>query len=406
MATQPPDSPGALPADNRHISAVFGLWYNRDSISQSQDSTRQTTHCLPQSSLNPNCNQTPESRLRAPNRRYQTTMKPWEYIVAAAVLVVCLVGGIWLGRAVAPEPVIGVVRFEAVIDFFTAQQMIELLEEARRDPRVAGVVVEILSPGGYATSSESIFYSMLKLRAEKPLVVAIDGLAVSGGYYMAAAGNRIYAPGSSYVGNIGSRGSRPTDPYIAPEELASGPFKLTGGSRFDRIHQFDLVKENFLQNVVHQRRNAALNPLQADPDVLAEARFYLGSEAVALGLVDAEGGLSDAIQAAAELAGVRAHSVVNLVDYFYGPPTGLVYADFQGAIQNMLQTAPPDAVFLLDSRMPLPGLGEDSAIDRHLMELRRIAPARLERPATSSATSAADPGALSVPFTLPQATGQ
>ncbi|MEX1021006.1 MAG: S49 family peptidase [Litorilinea sp.] len=305
-------------------------------------------------------------------------MKPWEIITAAVVLLAALGGGIWLARTVAPEPVIGVVRFEAVIDFATAQQMIDLLEEARQDPRVAGVVVEILSPGGYATSSESIFYSMLQLRAEKPLVVAIDGMAVSGGYYMAAAGNRIYAPGSAYVGNIGSRGPRPTDPYIAPDELASGPFKLTGGSRFDRIHQFDLVKENFLQNVVHQRRNAEMNPLQASPEVLGEARFYLGSEAVALGLIDAEGGLSDAILAAAELAGVSSYSVVRLIDYLYGPPATLVYSDFAAAIQAMLQTAPPDVVFLLDSRMPLTGLGEDSAIDRHLMNLRRIAPARLD----------------------------
>lgn len=305
-------------------------------------------------------------------------MKLWETISAMVFLLACLGGGLWLGRAVAPEPVIGVVRFEAVIDFATAQQMIELLEEARQDPRVAGVVVEILSPGGLATSSESIFYSMLKLRAEKPLVVAIDGMAVSGGYYMAAASNRIYTPASAYIGNIGSRGPRPTDPYLAPDELASGPFKLTGGSRFDRIHQFDLVAENFLQNVVHQRQNAELTPLQADPATLAEARFYLGSEAIALGLADAEGGITDAIAAAAELAGVPTYAVLDLIEAYYEPPAGLVYSDFPAAIQAMLQTAPPDAAFLLDSRMPLPGLGENSAVDRHLMNLRRVAPARLD----------------------------
>jgi protease IV len=305
-------------------------------------------------------------------------MRTCEYAAGVVLLLVCLAGGLVLGRAVAPQPVIGVVRFEAIIDFYTAQQLIEVLEAARQDDRVAGVVVEILSPGGYATSSESIFYSMLRLRAEKPLVVVIDGLAVSGGYYMAAAGNRIYAPASSYVGNIGTRGSRPVDPYIASEEMVSGPYKLTGGSRFDRIYQFNVVRDNFLNNVVYQRQNAVLTPLQSDPAVLAEGRFYLGSEAVALGLVDAEGGMSDAIQAAAELAAVPDYSVVRLVDYLNRDQNRLIQSDFSGAIKQMIETAPPDTVFLIDSRMQLMGLAENSEVDRHLMNLRRIAPARLD----------------------------
>lgn len=328
-------------------------------------------------------------------------MKTWEYVATVILLLAALVGGLWLSRALAPQPVIAVVRFEAIIDFFTAEQMTNLLEDARQDPRIAGVVIEIMSPGGYATSSENIYYSMLKLRAEKPLVVAIDGLAVSGGYYMAAAANRIYAPGSAYVGNIGSRGARPADPYIAPDELASGPYKLTGGSRFDRIHQFDLVKDNFLENVVFQRRNAQMTPLQVDPAVLGEARFYLGREAIALGLIDAEGGVNDAIDAAAELAGVRSYSVVRLVDYLRQSQTGLVQDDFSAGIQSMLQTAPPDAVFLLDSRMPLPGLGENTALDRHLMNLRRVAPAHID--AFSDLTPNLQPDDL--PDVLPQSSG-
>ncbi len=129
---------------------------------------------------------------------------------------------------------IGIARFAAEIDFDTASQLVDLLETARTDDRVAGVVLEILSPGGFATSSETLYYTLLKLREQKPLVVVIDGLAASGGYYMAAAGNRIYAPASAYVGNVGTRGGRPSDPSIAPDELSSGPYKLEGGSRFDQ----------------------------------------------------------------------------------------------------------------------------------------------------------------------------
>ena len=225
-----------------------------------------------------------------------------------AFLLVCLLVGIALGGWLMPEPLVGVVRFDSAIDFATASDLIDVLESARQDDRVAAVVLELASPGGLATSSESIFYTMMRLRAEKPVVVVVDGIAVSGGYYMAAAANRIYAPASSYVGNVGTRGPRPGDPTLAPEEMSSGPYKLSGGSRFDRIHQLDLVRAAFLDNVVHLRRNAESNPLKTDPDTVGEGRIYLGSEAIAIGMVDFEGGRSDAILGAAELAGLRRYS--------------------------------------------------------------------------------------------------
>ncbi|RIK40487.1 MAG: hypothetical protein DCC57_19505, partial [Chloroflexi bacterium] len=161
-------------------------------------------------------------------------MKARELLVWVGVLLVCLGAGIALGRWAAPEPVIGLIRFNAAIEPVAATELIDLLESTRQDSRVAGVVLEISSPGGLATSAESIFYTMLRLRQEKPVVVFIDGIAVSGGYYMAAAGSRIFTTGSAYVGNIGARGERPTDPTLAPGEQSSGPYKLSGGSRFDR----------------------------------------------------------------------------------------------------------------------------------------------------------------------------
>ncbi|MCB0072147.1 MAG: S49 family peptidase [Caldilineaceae bacterium] len=317
----------------------------------------------------------------------------WGYLVAAIFLVICLVLGIGLAAWYAPQPVIGVVRFEDVIDFNTATELINLLEAARDDGRVAGVAMEILSPGGLATSSESAFYTMLKLREEKPLVVAIDGLAVSGGYYMAVAGNRIYAPSSSYVGNVGTRGPRPSDPAISPDELSSGPFKLSGGDRFDRIQQLELVKEAFVGNVVHQRSNAELNPLTIDAATVAEARIYLGSEAVAVGLVDAEGGISDAIAAAAELAGVDNYQVVNLREFLDMVPEAPPTPEIAASVTRMMNSAPPDAVFLLDSRMALPQAAAASDLDKQLMRLRNVDPATLSatyRPLETAPPTAGD----------------
>lgn len=321
--------------------------------------------------------------------------KSWEYVIAAVALTVCLLVGLALGVWFAPKPTIGLLRFEGAIDLGSAESLINALEEARQDDQVAAVVLELASPGGLATSSESIYYTLLKLRAEKPLVVVVDGMAVSGGYYIASAANRIFAPASAYVGNVGTRGPKPNDPELAPEEMSSGPYKLSGGSRFDRIQQLDRVKDAFVRNVVHQRENAQLNPLQIDAPTVAEARIYLGSEAVALGLIDAEGGRTDAIAAAAELAKLRDFTVVDLLERSAADES-MIEPDYRSAVKRMVETAPPDAVFLLDSRIPLPGLQESSEVERHLLHLRAIAPASLETvplnaPRSSTSSQPAEP---------------
>lgn len=280
-------------------------------------------------------------------------VRGWEVALALVVLATCLLGGLALAERQAPGPVIGVLQFSAPINFATADQLVKLMEAAQRDPNVAAVVLEVSSPGGYATSSETIYYTLLNFREDKPLVVVVNGLAASGGYYMAVAGNRIYASPSSYVGNVGTRGSRPTDPTLAPDELTSGPYKLEGGSRFEQIRQLDLVRNAFLSNVVTQRTHAEVNPLKISAAEIAEARIYLGSEALALGLIDGEGSRIEGIEAAAALAGLKRYRVVDLPTHLNLEPIP-VTDDLFGAAQSLLAEAPPGAVLMLDSRIPFP----------------------------------------------------
>ena len=304
-------------------------------------------------------------------------MNRWEYLTWAGILAICLVVGVMVGQWAAPEPVVGIVRFDGAIDFYTSDRLVNLLEKARQDPTVGAVVLEMRSPGGVATSSENVFYSMLRLRAEKPLVVVIDGMAASGGYYMAAAANRIYAPASAYVGNIGTRGPRPSDPFISPDELSSGPYKFAGGSRFDQINQLNLIKEGFVNNVIAQRLNSPVNPLTLDKSTIEEGRLYLGSEAVAVGLIDLEGARSDGILGAAEIAGLRRYRVVQL-DTYLGLPMQ-AQENYMATITEMTENAGPDTVFLLDSRIPLPGMMDGNAVEEHMLHLRDISPASWER---------------------------
>jgi protease-4 len=280
----------------------------------------------------------------------------WETLATVTFLIACLATGLVLGELYAPKPVIGVVRLEGLIDFASAQQMGAILDAARQDDRVVGVVMEISSPGGGAGSSEKLYHAMLQLRQQKPLVVAIDGIATSGGYYMAVAGSKIYAPPSAEVGNVGAFIGRPFDPEIWPDLLTTGPYKLSGGSRFDRVRRLELTKEAFVGSVVHQRGQSPYNPLQIDARTVAEAHIYLGSEALAIGLIDAHGSRSDAILDAAEMAGVKKYQVVELTDYL-----GLPF-ESGSDVQSLIEDALPGTVFLLDSRIPLAGNVQETLV--------------------------------------------
>jgi len=77
------------------------------------------------------------------------------------------------------------------------------------------------------------------------------------------------------------------------------------------------------------------------------------------------------------LAGLRRYDVVNLLDYLASRDAPPLQGDYDQAVKAMVETAPPDAVFLLDSRIPLPGLHDSTDVERHLLRLREIAPASL-----------------------------
>ena len=83
--------------------------------------------------------------------------------------------------------------------------VVQAIREAARDDRVRAVVVYVNSPGGSASASEAIHSALRSLDTEKPVVVAMGPVAASGGYYVAAAADRIYVTRSSIVGSVGVR---------------------------------------------------------------------------------------------------------------------------------------------------------------------------------------------------------
>ncbi len=229
--------------------------------------------------------------------------------------------GIILAAVLVPVPQVGVIRFEDVIWSESAAELSVLLDRARDDPNIRAVVLEIDSPGGEVTATEELYYRLLELRQTKPLVITVDYLAVSGGYYMAAAGDYIFAKPASTVGNIGVISFLPSgdEQRFADEDYVStGPFKFSGGSRGDYMRQIELAKLGFLEAVFVQRDYK----LHADRETLSSGEVFLGTQALKLGLIDELGANSEAAQKAANLAHLAHYQVVDVASLVYGdePP--------------------------------------------------------------------------------------
>jgi protease-4 len=214
-------------------------------------------------------------------------------------------------------PQVGVIRFQGVIWSESADAFGALLDYVQEEPRIRAVVLEIDSPGGEVTPTEEIYYRLLELREHKPLVISIDNLAASGGYYMAAAGDHVYAKPASLVGNVGVISFLPSADelrFTDEDYVATGPFKFSGGSRGDFMRQIELTKLTFLESVYSQRGERML----IDREVLAGGEVFMGTQAVRMGLIDDLGASSAALVKAAEMAGLSRYQVLDVNRHVYG----------------------------------------------------------------------------------------
>ena len=186
----------------------------------------------------------------------------------------------------------------------------DLINYARRDDSIKGVVLKLNSPGGLAGASERLYIETSKLREEKPVVIVMGDLVASGGYMMSMGASYTYAQTSSLVGNVGViTTAGPLIPELPDEGLVvSSPYKMDGFTRRERMATVDMLKTAFGQMVASERGDK----LRISRDELVEGRIYPGVTAVRLGLVDEIGGESDAIQKVAELAGISNYDFVDV----------------------------------------------------------------------------------------------
>ena len=191
--------------------------------------------------------------------------------------------------------------------------VIEMLEQAAGSPGVEAIVLRINSGGGEAMASDDMHHAVENIRKEMPVVVSMGSVAASGGYYMACGADAIFADRLTVTGSIGiisgkfvygdlleMVGINVDKVSIEPAGNAGNPFEPFTEEQF--ASHFDAMREgyNLFVNTVANGRNMTFEKV----DSIGQGRVWTGVDALELGLVDYNGGVVDAIEHAAMLAGI------------------------------------------------------------------------------------------------------
>jgi len=206
-----------------------------------------------------------------------------------------------------------------------AEALAATLREAADDPAVRALVLRIDSPGGSAVASDMLWREVGRVvEGGKPVIVSLGSVAASGGYYVAVAGSRILAQPGSLTGSIGVAGGKLVLERFWPhlgvawDGVQAGAnadvwslnrdFSPAQWRRFQE--SLDRTYAQFTAKVA-EGRGLEGERLEA----ATGGRVFTGADALQAGLVDALGGLPEAVQAAREEAGLPPEAVVALVEY-------------------------------------------------------------------------------------------
>lgn len=193
------------------------------------------------------------------------------------------------------------------------ESVIDAIRRIREDSKIKGVVLRVNSPGGVALTGDLIWRELELLKAEKPFVVSMGDVAASGGYYIACGGDKIIAEPTTITGSIGVFGTIPNlsgfvDNIGINAEHVSTNRQAQGYSMYEPMSKEFYEEQSEGVNAVYK---AFLNRIASgrgmsyeEVDEVAQGRVWTGIEAMEKGLVDELGSLDDAVQRAAELAGL------------------------------------------------------------------------------------------------------
>ncbi len=198
------------------------------------------------------------------------------------------------------------------------------LQEAREDEDVKAIVLRVNSPGGSALTSELIWREIEITKKVKPVVVSMGNYAASGGYYIAANADRIFAEPNTITGSIGVFGMLPNMNQLC-KNIGINAEQVKTHENASGYSVFEPMDENFKGFVLEsiEKTYATFLKRVADGrkmttkqvDAIAQGRVWTGIDAHKLGLVDEIGGLDAAIKYAAKLGKTSSYRTENYPEY-------------------------------------------------------------------------------------------
>lgn len=210
-------------------------------------------------------------------------------------------------------PRVAVVELEGII--VDVADLLRELRSHRDDPRIRAVVIRINSPGGVVGPTQELYEALRRIRqAGKPVVASLGAVAASGGYYVAVAADRVYANPGTLTGSIGvlmqTANLEALMKKVGVEYVVvkAGQFKDLGNVARPMTAEERRVIQGLLDDVHGQFITAVAQGRKlSEAEVLrfADGRIFSGAQAKRLGMVDELGGLEDAIEAAARMAGLE-----------------------------------------------------------------------------------------------------
>lgn len=199
--------------------------------------------------------------------------------------------------------------------------------KARDDEKVKAIVLRVNSPGGSALTSDIIWREIQLAKEIKPVVVSMGNVAASGGYYIAVGADKIFAEPTTITGSIGVFGTIPNITELAgniginAEQVGTNKNSveyslfepMTDDFRNVVLEGIEQTYDTFLQRVAMGRGISV-----AEADSLGQGRVWSGVDAKRLGLVDELGSLEDAIDEAADIAGLENYGIKKFPRYKSG----------------------------------------------------------------------------------------
>ena len=199
-------------------------------------------------------------------------------------------------------------------DGIVGKPVCEDLRKLAEDDDIKAVVIRVNSPGGSAMASEQIAHEIDLLKAKKPVVVSMGGVAASGGYMISCGANYIFAEPTTITGSIGIFGLIPNVSGLMTDKLGITFDDCTTNTYTNYMENLTLSNNNanevkFMQSYVDRGYDTFISIVakgrkmeKEQVNEIAQGRVWLATDALGIKLIDKIGSLDDAVKKAAELA--------------------------------------------------------------------------------------------------------